>query len=298
MTDPVSQIMPAPSTMLMGPPGTGKTRSLLTYIEYGIELFVLITDPGGEESLLDGLDKLNLPMSMLHWHYIPPAQNSWDSMKEMATVIMRSSYESLSTLKVGIDKRSHTQFLDMLNCLSCFIDQNGVEYGAVDDWDCTRALAVDSLSGINIMSLEMMIGKKPTAHQGEWGVAMNAEEKLILKLTATLNCYFCLTAHVERELNEAAGHTQIMAGALGKKLAPKLPRTFSDVALTFREGAEFFWSTTAPNVDLKARTLPLSDKLPPSFGQVVDSYKARVATATKLTQPTTQPNPTVKDSTP
>ena len=117
---------------------------------------------------------------------------------------------------------------------------------------------------------------------------MNAEEKLILKLTATLNCYFCLTAHVEREMQEATGFTQLMAGALGKRLAPKLPRTFSDVVLTYREGAKFYWSTTAPNVDLKARTLPLDPKLEPTFGPIVAGFAQRVKTALPA-EPTTNP---------
>lgn len=262
-------------TLLIGPPGSGKTTSLVTFIEAGLDLFVIGVDPGFEEVILDAMHDRNLPMKKLHYRYIAPASADWNALKQSAQTINSMSYESLSSLKHGISKQSYRQFISLLECLSDFTDQNGENYGPVDDFPENVAVAVDSLSGINVMALDMMIGGKPTAHQGEWGVAMATEEKLILKLTSDLKCFFVLTAHIEKEPDLVSGVPITMVGALGRKLAPKLPRTFSDVILTVKEGDKFSWSTAALNVDLKSRSLPIKDGLPPDFGQIVTIWKRR-----------------------
>lgn len=265
-------------TMLVGPPGSGKTTSLVTFIEAGLDLFVIGTDPGFEETILDAMAQKNLPMEKLHYQYIAPSAPSFDTLISMAKQINMMGYDNLSSLKSGINKSDYTQFLDLLHALSNFTDQRtGKEYGPVDEFPPNVALALDSLSGVNIMAMDMMIGAKPTAHQGEWGVAMNAEEKLILKLTSDLKCFFVLTAHIEKEPDIVSGVPIVMVGALGKKLAPKLPRTFSDVILSVKEAAKFTWSTAALNVDLKSRSLPIKDGLTPSFIPIVEIWKRRNA---------------------
>ena len=108
---------------------------------------------------------------------------------------------------------------------------------------------------------------------------MAAEEKIIKKFCSDLRCFFVLTAHIQRIYDEVIGQQQLMVDALGNKLAPKLPKDFSDVVLAVRDGSKYSWSTAAVQVDLKASTLPLSDKLEPSFVQVVESWRKREATA-------------------
>lgn len=270
--------LPGSSTLLMGAPGSGKTTSLVSFIEAGLELFVVITDPRGEESLLSAMEIRNLPMDKLHWAYIAPATADWTVMDQMAQKIGLLSYKDLTELKMGVEKRKFQQFHQLLSCLANFkCARTGEEYGAVDSWapSTNRAVAIDSLSGINTMALNMMIGAKPAAHQGEWGVAMNAEERLIAKLCSDVKCFFALTSHLDLVRDETIGRSQLMAGALGNKLAPKLPKDFSDVVMAYREGSEFFWSTVASNADLKARNLPLLDKMAPSFVPVVEKWKKR-----------------------
>ena len=265
-------------TLLAGPPGSGKTTSLVTAIKAGLKLAVIVTDPGGEESLLEAMERENLPMDKLHYAYVAAAAPSWDALSDMGKKINLMSYKDLTELKMGIAKQGHHQFLDLINTCANFKDaRTGKELGPVDAFGPDWMLAVDSLSGVNIMAMELMIGGKPAAHQGEWGVAMNAEEKLIMKWCADLRCFFTLTAHVEREMDETQGKPFLMAAALGRKLAPKLPRYFSDFVYSYSEDEEFFWSTVSSSMDLKARNLPMRDKLRPSFEPIVAKWKARAS---------------------
>lgn len=263
-------------TLLIGPPGTGKTTSLVTFIEAGLDLFVVGTDPGFEEVILDAVRERNLPLEKLHYQYIAPASVDFDTFIKLANQVGAFSYDALSKIGSGVGKGQYQQFVELLSALNNFTDKlTGKEYGPVDSFPPGVAVAIDSLSGINVMARDLMQGGKPTAHQGEWGVAMDMEEKLILKLTGDLKCFFVLTAHVEKEPGLLDGVPITTVGALGKKLAPKLPRTFSDVILAVKEGDKFTWSTAAVGVDLKSRSLPIKDGLKPDFGQIVEVWKQR-----------------------
>jgi hypothetical protein len=108
---------------------------------------------------------------------------------------------------------------------------------------------------------------------------MSALEKLLNSLSSGLRCTFVLTAHLERETDELTGGTKLMASALGRKLAPKLPRYFSEVVHAYRDGERFYWSTASTNVTTKRRILPLNDKILPTFAPIVDGYRSRLSAA-------------------
>src|SRR6185503_17028032 len=170
-------------TLLIGPPGSRKTTSLVSFIEAGLDLFAIGTDPGFEEVILDAIRERNLPLDKFHYSYIAPASVDFDTMITQAKQVGNFGYEGLASIKSGPGKGKYNQFIELLSCLSDFTDKRtGESFGPVDQFPPNVALAIDSLSGINVMAIDLVLGGKVTAHQGEWGVAMAAEEKLILKL--------------------------------------------------------------------------------------------------------------------
>lgn len=280
---PPQQVKP-PTCLLMGPPSTGKSDSLTTWLDTGLDVFLLITEPNGLDTVLEACHRRKVSTEKLHWHYVTPAPVGLDALELMAKRVADMSYEDLSRIKTGIGKESTRQFIDLLHVLANFIDEkDGQSYGSVFNFEDDKVLCVDSLSGINQMAMDLTIGFKPTASEGEWGVAMNVELKLIQKLCGDLRCFFVLTAHVEKEPNEISGANAITSAALGKKNAGKIARSFSEIILTKRlkDGKTFKWSTweTTSIVDLKNRALPISDAIEPNFKLVYDAHVRRKAQA-------------------
>lgn len=259
--------LPGIKVMLMGATGTGKTHSIRTLVEAGLEVFVLFTEPG-METLAD------IPSDKLHWHYIPPAAPDWADMVDSATKINTLSIEGLSKLG-DINKRKYTQFIEVLTTLSNFVcDRTGQFYGAVDEWGEDRVLVVDSMSGLSVMAMNLQAGSKPMKSMADWGIAVDNLERLTTKLCVDLKCHFVLITHLERETDEVTGGVSLMASTLGKKLAPKLPRFFSEVIHVKREGKNFTWSTATYNVDTKTRYLPIAENQPPTFLPLIQKWKA------------------------
>lgn len=258
--------LPGPNILLIGASGVGKTTAIKTLIDKGITPFCLFTEPGFEV-LGDVL------VDKLHWQYIPPANVGWESLISIAKSVTALQHDAVTALKDAQKGKyiQYVQFLTALNSFKC--DRDGKDYGDVCKWGTDRAVVVDSLSGVNIMVMRHVIGGKPTSHQGEWGSAMNSLENLVQKLCTDTQCMFVLMAHAERETDEVQGGSKIMASTLGRKLAPRLPRFFSDVVYAKKEGAKFTWTTIEPNADLKNRNLPLADNLAPDFGPLIESWK-------------------------
>lgn len=269
LIDPTTQAkLRGTKTLLIGGIGSGKTHSLRTCVDAGLTLFVLATEPGIEEVLGD------IPDAKLHWHYLPPFAPSWEDLEKTSRMINQLSYDGLSNIKGGILKEKCTQFLEVYRILSNFpCDRCGQKFGPVDSWGLDRTLAWDSLSGLSIMSKDLMIGMKPTAHQGEWGVSMDNLARAIRKACFDISCHFILTAHTEREPDEISGRSKIMVSTLGKKLAPEVPKYFSDVIYCKRMGKSWHWDTLADDMDTKARNVPWATSVQPSFVPLIQAWK-------------------------
>lgn len=271
-----------PSVLLQGASGSGKTSAIVTLIQAGIEVFVIGTEPGFVDSLIDRMRELKLDMNKLHWTTVLPATEGWDALDDMTAKIGSLDFEGISKIKgIGKDK-TRVPAQKLLSALKDFhCERTGSSYGSFTTWGDDRALVVDSLSGLSIIAWYLTVGNKPTGAPGEWNIAMNFIEAILMKINSDRRCYFVLTAHVEKELEEIAGVMRVMTSTLGKKLAPKIPRFFSEVVYAVRttEAPQFRWATIALNADLKNRTLPVGDKLAPSFVPVVLGHRNRLELA-------------------
>jgi hypothetical protein len=282
-TLPPTTILQPPSVLLEGGSGSGKTSSIVTLLQAGLEVFVIGTEPGFVDSLLDRARVLNVSIDKLHWMSVLPATEGWEALDEMTRVIGTMDFEGVSKLKgVGKDK-TRVPAMKFLNALKDFHDERtGQSYGSFTQFDDTCALAIDSLSGLSIIAWYLTVGNKPTAAPGEWNIAMNYIEALLMKINSDRQCYFILTAHIEKEMDEILGVQKIMTSTLGRKLAPKIPRFFSEVVYSQRTTnvPQFRWSTIDANADLKNRVLPVSNILDQSFVPVVEGHKKRIALLT------------------
>lgn len=259
-------MIPGVNVLLMGAPGTGKTHAIRTLVDAGLEVFVLFTEPGME--VLGDTDP-----EKVHWKYIAPANVGWDTFLKNAKSVNQFDAATLQKMP-GMNKQAYSQFIDVLNtCQDFHCDRCNKSFGAIDEFGPDRAFVFDSLSGLNIMLLDLVVGGKPLRTLPDWGMAMDNEEKFLNKLCLGTACHFVLTTHIDRQVDEVLGGIKLMVNALGKKLGPAIPRFFSDVIHTVREGGEFSWSTASPGADTKARNLPWKDKQQPSFVPIIDQWR-------------------------
>lgn len=272
-----------PATLLFGPAGSAKTASIVTMAKAGIETFVLGTEPGFAESLIDHADRVKAPLSKIHWATALPLTSGFSAMTAMTEKISAMSFEDVAKIKIGIGKdQTRAAAMKVLQLLANFqCERDGKEYGDVTTWGPDRCFALDSLSGLSLISWYLTVGHKPTAHEGEWSIAMNWIHDLLLKLTSDRSCYLIVTAHDEKETDPISGANKIYVSTLGRKLAPKIPKFFSDVVKTRKVGTDekdvkFTWATIDTQSDLKNRSLPIGQTLVPDFKAVVDAYQKRL----------------------
>lgn len=259
--------LPGPKVILLGDSGTGKTYSIRTLLDAGITPFIIFTEPG-METVGDVLDQC-------HYTYIPPAQIGWQGMRNIAKMVNTLDYEGVAKMK-DANKSQYDELMKIIDtCNNFTCDRTGESFGDVSTWNTDRALVIDSLSGLNDMASQLTVGGKPVKGMQDWQVAQNMLKFLLDKLTTGLTCTFILMAHIAREKDEITGGTTLMVSTLGQKLAPELPKYFSDVIQTIRTGEKFSWSTAVSNMAVKARNVPIRPDLPPSFQPLIDSWKSR-----------------------
>ena len=260
--------LPGFRTLMLGEGGSGKTTAIRTLIDCGITPFCIFTEQSFE--VLG-----DIPSSKLHWKYISPVADSLESMMDRITDISTLTTE-MRLKKVDMGRNKDNKLMDFVKALNSFTcDRTGENFGPVKTWGTDRALVVDSLSGWTTMAWGAVVGIKSGKAPVDYGVVQDELEAQIRWLCNVPRCHFVLTAHLEREVDEINGGSKLMAAAPGKKLAPALPKHFSDVFMAEKRGKDFWWTTINPNASLKARNLPLEDKIPPTFKTIVESWKSR-----------------------
>ncbi len=266
-----------PSTLLIGPAGTGKTTSLVTLLKAGLKVRMLATEPSAPNRVLAECAKQKIDSSNFDWHFVSPSVPSWDSLIQSATIVNTMTIKDIADMRSGIAKPDGKQWLEMLNGIQSFkSDRNGAILGDATEWGADCAFVIDGLTGISTMSRNLTVGLKPNPAPGEWGIMQSNILNLITKLCADSKCFFVCIAHIEREMNELTGMSNVTVSTLGAKLAPKLPPQFTTVVLARRTGEKFEWSTAASNTDTKNGDLPFSDGLPPSFEPIVEGFRTRL----------------------
>lgn len=264
----------------MGDSGAGKTYSISSLLRAGLEVFVLITEPNGLDSLIDAVEKQKLDINKLHWKVVSPVTMDLNLLETQAKQINSLNFEGIQKLTSGVEKKKCTQLMDLMHAIQNFTcERDGKEYGDVTTWGPDRALVLDSLTGLVTMAVQNTVGLRPTVQLQEYGIIQSMLESTINLLT-NLPCFFVMTAHVEKLVDEVNGGIKMMVFAIGKKLAPVLPRFFSEVVYCYRDGTNFLWSTATSNVNTKQRSLPVSDKIQPDFSPIIQAYKRRLELVT------------------
>ena len=277
-------ILQPPSTLLAGPSGSGKTSSIATQLLHGLEVFVVVTEPDGVASLLDSVERLKAPVDHLHWSLCTPGAAGWMELEDMIKKISSMDQKQLADQR-DMGKSSFRapaiKFLDAFRNFRC--DRTGQNFGDFTQWDDSRSLNIDSLTGWSMIGWGCTVGFKPTANPGEWGIAQNFVFNMLNKINSDRKCFFTLTAHVEKEMDELLGVKKLMVSTIGAKLAPKIPIMFGEVVKCSRlmenGKARFQWSTIDDQMDLKNRALPIHAKLDADFGPIISAYRRRVQLA-------------------
>ena len=274
-TPETSPTLPGVNVCLLGPAGTGKTFSIGTLVDSGVETFYLNLEQGLETLLGYWTDRGKPIPANLRWHKLAQPTASWAEMIKNAELINTMSLDSLSKM-ADPNKSKYNQFIGLLRALNDFPDdRTGKTFGPVNSWTSSRALVIDGLTGLSAAAMSLVVGGKAVRSQSDWGIAQDQVEKILRMLCDGCSCHLVVLCHVEREPDVVTGGTKLMPSTLGKALAPKISAMFSDVILAARNGDKWLWDTANPMADLKTRNLALAANLPPDFAPIINKWKSR-----------------------
>jgi hypothetical protein len=267
--------LPGVNVLLMGPSGTGKTFSIGTLVDLGVDVFYLALESGMESLLGYWKDEGKPIPPNLHWHKLAAPSADFTQMIANAKNINILNLDALAKMS-DPNKSKHNQFISLLEALNNFPDdRTGEKFGPVNSWDQSRVLVVDGATGISQCAMALVVGGKAVRNQSDWGIAQDQVEKLVRMLCDNCPCHFILLAHVERETDAVLGGVKLMVSTLGKALAPKFPAMFSDVILSTRSASAWHWDTASSLADVKTRNLPIKSDNAPDFSLILSKWVSR-----------------------
>jgi hypothetical protein len=260
------------NVLLMGPAGTGKTYSIGSLPETGVETFYLPLETGMGALFRYYADRDKPVPANLHWHTPIGIDRDISDLAQMAEDIGRLSQDSLYKM-VDNTRQFNNQFAKIHREMENFTDHTGKKYGKVTTWGPDRAFVIDGLTGLGRFAMHMVVGRMPVISPASWGIAQKQVENL-LQLLCDSHCHFICIGHIEREVDQTTLATKIMVRSLGKALPPVIPPMFHDVVLAQREGTKWSWDTAASGVDLKTGYLPVASGQTPTFTALIDRWKS------------------------
>jgi hypothetical protein len=266
------------NVLLQGEIGTGKTRSLITLLpEYidehgeihegaGLAPFLISMEPNIAATLALNLcdGKFSQP---IHYHYIAPAVVPWQTVRNYVLFANTNNIDSLVKL-TDPGKSQYRQFLELFNTCAAFTcDGCGENFGDVGEWDDTRAICLDSLTGLSTTAMQLVVGGKPIRSLPEYGAAMEFIESFMRLFWGNTQCSAILLAHIDREISPLTGLSTLTTHTIGQKLAPKLAKLPDEVILAQHERGHYTWTVEQEGHELKHRRLK-TGTLTPDFRQL------------------------------
>ena len=256
--------IPGIKTILLGPPGTGKTYSLRTLENITqIQARAVFTDPNYSSGLFPSMEYV----------YVRPTVDSWESFLDVAEKSHTLPMDSLQKLDIGRTK--YTAFRDIIQQMANYRPLSGKSYGNISTWGTDTVFIFDNLTGLSRCARGWTAGGKPNPTQPEWGTMMHLVETFLTMLATSTWAHVILIAHIEQERDEITGTMKNMLSTLGRKLAPKIPADFNDAILARKDGGNFYWDTINTATDIKSMHLPFSGTISPNFGQIFKTWEAR-----------------------
>jgi len=266
-----------PKVLLLGLPGAGKTSAIATALLAGLEVFVIFTEQGKDSLLERALEHEGITKEMrkhLYWNYVGASTPGWKGLLNFAKEVNASDQKTLQSAKGSVLKE-HQQLLDMIRVCSNFVDQNGKEWGDISQFDNNKFVAIDGLSGLNDMCMDIVVGAKVIRTIADWGMAMETQMKFIKQVVNDLTCGACVIGHIELNKDEVDGRIYRLPKILGNKNSGDFGKFFSDVILAKDLGTDYVWSTQENQMQLKTRNLKKSGKLPPDFLPLFKNWAER-----------------------
>lgn len=208
------------------------------------------------------------------WQHIKMQEANLADFTKMTNNINLYDLEGLTRLPINLmGKEANPAFTRFLGAMTNFTDdRTGEVCGPADSWGNDVVLVVETLSALTDAMTRLQVGLKPIKSMADWQIIQNHLERLI-NMLANLQCHVILTGHWEKEPNEVTGAMDITLSTAGKKLAPKIPRFWSDCILSRRVNNQFFWSTSTNGADLKTRHLALNDMIVPNYGDLLANWR-------------------------
>lgn len=270
-----------PKVLLIGPSGAGKSRSLATFADWASRqnpsrnVRALFTENSIETFLGYWKDKGQEPPPNIAWHVSTIKPIGFADLMDGAKKTGILNYKAITEL-VDPKRGDNNPYYKILQILADFEDQRtGKKLGNIDKMTAGELLFIDSLSELANAAMKMVIGNKPTASPSDYGVAQNNLINFLRYITQGFPATVCLTAHVQRQVDEISGSTKLMTKAIGKAMGDDIPQLFSEVIGCVRDGTNWYWDTANSSLDTKTRYLPIQSKIAPDGAQIMDKWLKR-----------------------